>query len=145
MGKFSAFGDYSSATHEHKTVIQFLKIIREAKIKAEKRFKPINRRVDNEKHSMLERGHFLNKTISANEYIRSLGILPDIRNVKIGIKTPLRGSSPNIGEDISKSMLNRTSTSFSSIRLAAKREKESGFDLMFKEITPENVLIKLGS
>ena len=129
MGVFNA----SEINHQHdnEMAVTSLRIIRDAKLKAKKKFVQPKR----DKTPLVSAGEYNDRSVSA--FVKATGImhntLPPLNNT-IQLN-PINESM------IGKQLVRGNTTE----NLIKRPKSDYNFDLMFKELTPSNVLVKVGA
>ena len=129
MNVFSA--DDMNFQHDNEMVISTLKIIRESKLKAVKRHVPIKR--INQPNVSSVNSH--ERSVTA--YVKASGILQDF--------LPPLNNTTQLNPVIEKNIPKQLSRGATTDNLTRKIRGNFNFDLQFKELTPSNVLVKVGA
>lgn len=143
--KFNSYGELMNQNTENELAFSSLAIYKNAKAKATRKHKTSftrNHTGSRGNSPSMSRGT-LSRTFSTSGLVKSLGFLPDIRSPIYTTKKSILESSMVLDEE--EPIINQMRERAISCSKIRARDKEFTFDVMFKELTPDNVLFKLGS
>ncbi|CAG9311031.1 unnamed protein product [Blepharisma stoltei] len=136
MRKFNDENEMMNPKAENDLSIEMLSIFKNANAKAIKKYTPVTRSASSTKIEISKKRHTRNE--SNTQISRAVGILPKIRSqMTLGLQTP---ESKSRSHSVSSLQHSFTSNCFSK----SFTVKES-FDVEFKDLSPDNVLEKIGS